>query len=698
MSNFVCPNGGLSACLPCDDDPIANISAEDADSNPFVFNFDIVERPPLGFGYDQLGCKRWCYSEESLEDAQLCAIQQTFECVVDTWTEPQTGDPPFGPPGPPGTFLNAEQTCESTCADGATFGATIAHGRVTALSLAEANRIARSLACNLARTQRICILTTSPLTAGCVNTAYSKTLVGRGGTPWVVTFDDLLFVPFCASLGDRFPYTWTIISGSLPDGLTLGECSGNISGTPTTAGSYIFTVRATDFTGAFQTKQFTMTVAQITTAATLPAATAGTFYTQNLTVTPAHDQETEVWVLDFGSLPAGLTLSAAGVISGTPTGSGLSAFTVIATFEVDGDIAICEKDFTLNVEACALPGSPVWSCPLNVTPKTYSPNDPTAPEFVSSINRLYVDGAAGVIDVVDYTQAVPALESTIALGGGAGSNRIYMIHEPVSDIVVGVYWSNIVTSQPTVFFIDPVLGIILNEITLSGFSAGFHVNPMFIRQTRDDHLVVLFMQSFLATQASQLLLIDPASQTILLTRSIPFPIGGDSYVLSRFAFNCAMNEIVLAYDATGTSIETLQRIDLETLADVALIPLPVAVTLVSGVDYDDATGHLICVEFEAGQFHIRIRDEVTGAQLQTIATGETSQIGGPRYNFALASFVAPCRALNVVKYYDTNALAQTCSVSFAGLLDPIYAAVAENGNVYIGDSGGGDNVWQLLQT
>lgn len=346
--NILCDNV-LRLCLPCNDDPIANISAEDADSNPFVFNFDIVERPPLGFGYDQLGCKRWCYSEESLEDAQLCAIQQTFECVVDTWTEPQTGDPPFGPPGPPGTFLNAEQTCESTCADGATFGATIAHGRVTALSLAEANRIARSLACNLARTQRICILTTSPLTAGCVNTAYSKTLVGRGGTPWVVTFDDLLFVPFCASLGDRFPYTWTIISGSLPDGLELGECSGNISGTPTTAGSYIFTVRATDFTGAFQTKQFTMTVAQISTASPLTQATVNTAYTQNFAVSPAHDQETETWTIIAGTIPVGLTMSTAGILSGTPTVPGTYDFTVNVGFELDGDDVSCRKVFQLVV-------------------------------------------------------------------------------------------------------------------------------------------------------------------------------------------------------------------------------------------------------------------------------------------------------------------------------------------------------------
>lgn len=43
--------------------------------------------------------------------------------------------------------------------------------------------------------------------------------------------------------GESTTYTWSIITGSLPDGLNLGETAGDIYGTPTTAGTYDFTVQ-----------------------------------------------------------------------------------------------------------------------------------------------------------------------------------------------------------------------------------------------------------------------------------------------------------------------------------------------------------------------------------------------------------------------------------------------------------------------
>ena len=67
--------------------------------------------------------------------------------------------------------------------------------------------------------------------------------------------------PYATSLfadGGIKPYTWAIVAGQLPPGLTL---SGNrIQGTPTTAGTFAFTARARDSGGQEATRQFSITV------------------------------------------------------------------------------------------------------------------------------------------------------------------------------------------------------------------------------------------------------------------------------------------------------------------------------------------------------------------------------------------------------------------------------------------------------
>jgi hypothetical protein len=157
--------------------------------------------------------------------------------------------------------------------------------------------------------------TTSSLPAGTVGTAYSATLAATGGTA---------------------PYTFTIPSG-LPNGVTLTS-SGSLSGTPTAAGTYSITVTVKDSTSTPQTasKAFSISVAAAAvtvsplsiTTASLSAATMGSAYSATLSATGGTSPYT--WSLASGSLPAGLTLSSAGTISGTPTASGSVSFTVEA--------------------------------------------------------------------------------------------------------------------------------------------------------------------------------------------------------------------------------------------------------------------------------------------------------------------------------------------------------------------------------
>jgi hypothetical protein len=145
--------------------------------------------------------------------------------------------------------------------------------------------------------------------------------------------------------------TWTISAGALPPGLGLNTATGLISGTPTTAGAYTFTVNAAVNSAASATKSYTLTVtgARITTTSPLPAATAGKAYQTRLTAegTSAAVQWTA------SGLPPWLQLDrSAGVLSGTPPVPGTFQFTVQLT---DGNTSVSlSAQLTVNPAPMAI--------------------------------------------------------------------------------------------------------------------------------------------------------------------------------------------------------------------------------------------------------------------------------------------------------------------------------------------------------
>ena len=141
------------------------------------------------------------------------------------------------------------------------------------------------------------------LSSATILTAISQTIPAAGGTA---------------------PYTFTLVGGTLPPGVVLGS-TGTVSGTPTTAGSYTFTVKVTDSTGASAVGTFTLTVAAqaltITTPSPLPSGMATVQYPQQV-LAASGGNGPYTFSLPPNSLPAGLTLSPGGAISGTPTVNG----------------------------------------------------------------------------------------------------------------------------------------------------------------------------------------------------------------------------------------------------------------------------------------------------------------------------------------------------------------------------------------
>ena len=192
-----------------------------------------------------------------------------------------------------------------------------------------------------ARDSRGCLGSrTYTMTVGCTTLLLSPPTLGAAA----------LGVPYSQALtasGGQAPSTFAVTAGALPGGLTL-SAGGVISGTPTAAGSFSFTVTATDPNGCTGSRTYTLAICPVLTIspALLPNATAGTPYSQPLAVSGG--TEPSGFVVTAGALPPGVTLSATGLLSGTPTAAGNFTFTVIAT-----DANGCTASATYTLAVCS---------------------------------------------------------------------------------------------------------------------------------------------------------------------------------------------------------------------------------------------------------------------------------------------------------------------------------------------------------
>jgi two-component sensor histidine kinase len=140
------------------------------------------------------------------------------------------------------------------------------------------------------------------------------------------------YAAYVQPLGGTAPYTWSVASGTLPPGTSLAGSTGFLTGTPTTAGTFTFTARVTDSSSPVQTatQQFGLVINPATlkiSTTSLPNGTTAVAYSNAIVATGGTTPYT--WSLSSGTLPAGLSLNtASGAITGTPTASGTSTFTV----------------------------------------------------------------------------------------------------------------------------------------------------------------------------------------------------------------------------------------------------------------------------------------------------------------------------------------------------------------------------------
>jgi hypothetical protein len=206
-----------------------------------------------------------------------------------------------------------------------------------------------------------------------------------------------------SATGGVAPYAWAVSAGTLPAGLTLQSTTGLISGTTTAAvGSYRFSIRATDASGISGVRAYTFSVsapALTISPSAVPAARVGSAYAASLTATGGTAPFR--WSVSAGTLPQGITLNAVtGQLSGTPTTSGTSRFTIRA------------------VSADQLMGSSAFDLVVSSTQITISP--PSLPPAKTGSAYLATLGASGGTAPYAWSIASGVLPAGLTLNSTTG--------------------------------------------------------------------------------------------------------------------------------------------------------------------------------------------------------------------------------------------------------------------------------------
>jgi len=215
---------------------------------------------------------------------------------------------------------------------------------------------------------------------------FTWTISLAGGCPLITIEPDTIDLEFVGQPIDLTftaedgvaPYVWDVAFGELPDGLALSS-GGELTGAPTTAGDYEFTIRATDDNGCAGARVYSLSIVEPDPIVvhpddpTLAPGARGWLYLQLFTATGGVGEPYVFTITDESDdtgLPPGLTLSPGGVLAGLPQFAGLFVFTVRATDVADN---FGEREYTLQITGLRIeisdggPGEPMIDRTIDVS-------------------------------------------------------------------------------------------------------------------------------------------------------------------------------------------------------------------------------------------------------------------------------------------------------------------------------------------
>lgn len=651
--------------IPCEnritcegvDTPVSNFSSEAPDLFDFRTFFWVLWDPnfPLppdlsGRGTGDLpiywaqGCDTICLSLVSQQDANACAQRNAYLCGRNN--EGSDGTPPV-------LFSNAAQTCTAICADGSPFSYTVPAGWFTTTSQTLSDQVAHTAACQLANSLMTCL---SRISQGCLNVPYGEFITITRGTP---------------------PFTFTLLGGTLPPGITFAQFDGTsalLSGTPTTAGNYLFTVRARNAQGAQVIKQYTLAIIGITNFASAPTVTKNAAYSFQLAASGG--SAPYVFSLASGSLPAGLTLSSTGLISGTPTTVETANF-VIAVHDASTGGASCQLVASLTVVnpvAC-----PTLLTSLNVnssrgmaayaplTSELLHPNKVYASDGFNQQFRVYDADTQTFIRTINYGPGWTTASAAYA----PGTDKLFVV---VDDFGLGSWYIQIVNTQTDVLgatIVDGATGALFGYYGLKYVSA-------------NNRVVMLGTNGGNAN--TDLLELNPGTNAFTRFTVTIDPGGGASDIATEFSYCPDNNRYYVGTSQTTGLNSFLRSFNATTHAQTSSVDFGV----------DQITG--VCWVSDVSRLYVFTKDNlnvckvhvynVTTDLVETVITlgnvGNVSSVTAYWPNKGL--LVLPVGAGTGVIFVDPQANTVTCTIASPQTsFDPV--GVAGNNLWYSGFAG-----------